>query len=625
MTIINARIRRALLAGLLAVAVPGTALGQAGKVAYSKEIAPILTTFCTGCHGGARPKGSLRLDHLKTDEDAAGFKAWAKVVEVLRSGEMPPTGKPKPSTAESDRLVRWIEDAMLKVDCTKTRDPGSVTLRRLNKVEYKNTVRDLVGITYQPTEDFPSDDVGYGFDNIGDVLTLSPLLMEKYLAAAERIAELAFQNPRTKAQLLPRLPGPKEDRAEAAREILKPFVRRAYRRPAFPDEVERLAKFVALAEKNGDSFEHGVRLAVQATLASPHFLFHVERTPRAKGEMTVFPVSESELASRLSYFLWSTMPDEELFGLAERKELRAKDNLERQVRRMLKDPRAHALTENFAGQWLQLRSVKTVTPDKKSYPGFDDALRQAMIRETELFFETVVREDRSVLDFLDADFTFVNERLAKHYGIPGVKGPDFRKVSLAALPRRGVLTQASILTVTSNPSRTSPVKRGKWILENILNTPPPPPPPDVPELDDGKELKGTLRQRMEQHRTNALCASCHQRLDPLGFGFENFDGIGGWRDREGKFPVDASGTLPGGQSFKGPLELVAILKGRQSEFRRCLADKMLTYALGRGLELYDRCALDDICSAVERDGNRFSSLVLAVVRADAFQNRRGRK
>jgi hypothetical protein len=623
MRLLAPRLSRSLaLLALMLCSLPAGAADEA-KSTFVGDIAPILATYCTGCHGGAKPKGGLKLDAIKTDTEAAGnIKIWHKVLETLRAGEMPPAGKKKPSADEYERIVRWIEDDMLKVDCTKGRDPGMIGVRRLNRAEYRNTIRDLLGVDYHAADDFPSDDVGYGFDNIGEVLTLSPLLVEKYLAAAEKIAELAFQNPATKARLLPRLPGPKEDKQEAARDILRPFVRLAYRRPPSPDEVDRLAKFVALAEKNGESFERGMQLAVQATLASPHFVFRVERTQRAKGGQTVFAISDYELASRLSYFLWSSMPDAPLFALAENKTLRG--NLERQVRRMLQDPKARALTDNFAGQWLQLRSVESVTPDKAHYPAFDESLRRAMVRETQLFFETIVREDR-ILDFLDADYTFVDARLAKHYGMKDIKGPEFRKVSLVGTPRRGVLTQASILTVTSNPSRTSPVKRGKWILENVLNAPPPPPPPDVPELEEtGTELKGSLRQRMEQHRVNPLCASCHQRMDPLGFGFENFDGIGGWREREGKFAIDASGTLPGGQSFKGPLELVAILKGREAEFRRCLAEKMLTYALGRGVELHDRCALDDIGTAVVRGGNRFSSLILAVVESEPFQKRKGR-
>jgi hypothetical protein len=590
------------------------------NLSFVKDIAPILTQYCTRCHGGKRPKGSVSLERFKTDEDARKEpRLWEAVAQNLRSGDMPPAGKPRPSAAETDRLLAWIDVQTAAGDCTQARDPGRVTLRRLNRAEYKNTIRDLVGIDFKPADDFPADDVGYGFDNIGDVLSLSPLLMEKYLAAAEKIAELAFKDPAARKRLTQ--PGEGKKRTERAGAILENFARRAYRRPVTQDEVSRLRRFVDLALQNGDTFERGLQVAVQATLVSPHFLFRVERSPR--GHLAVFPITDHELAARLSYFLWSSMPDDELFRLAAEGSLRK--HLEAQARRLLRDPKARALTENFAGQWLQTRNLRTMTPDPGTYPAFDEALRAAMAQETALFFEAIVKEDRSVLDFLDADFTFVNERLARHYGLPGVKGPEFRRVSLAATERRGVLTQASILTVTSNPTRTSPVKRGKWILDNILNTPPPPPPPDVPELEEQKgELKGSLRQRMELHRANALCASCHQRMDPLGFGFENFDGIGQWRTREGKFAIDPSGVLPGGQSFKGPRALVAILKTKAAEFRRCLAEKMLTYALGRGLESYDRCTVDDISAEVGRNDNRFSSLVLAVVKSDAFQKRKGR-
>jgi hypothetical protein len=294
---------------------------------------------------------------------------------------------------------------------------------------------------------------------------------------------------------------------------------------------------------------------------------------------------------------------------------------------MLKDPKSRALVENFAGQWLQLRNLKTISPDPATYPAFDESLRTAMMKETELFFETVLREDRSILDFLDTPYTFVNERLAKHYGIDGIKGDKFQRVELKDKARGGVLTQASILTLTSNPTRTSPVKRGKWILENILGTPPPPPPPDVPELKDDKQvvLSGSLRQRMEQHRTKPDCAVCHDKLDPLGFGFENFDGIGGWRTKDGTFAIDSSGVLPDGKTFNGPAELRAILKSRSQDFCRCLSEKMLTYALGRGLEYYDRCAVDDVVAAVAREQYKFSALVLAVVRSELFQYRKHRK
>jgi mono/diheme cytochrome c family protein len=592
------------------------------KPSFVRDVAPILAKYCIQCHGGKRPKGDMSLEQFKTDADALKQpKLWENVAANLRSGDMPPAGKPKPSAAEMDRVLTWIDTQTAQVDCTKARDPGRVTLRRLNRAEYKNTIRDLIGIDFKPADDFPADDVGYGFDNIGDVLSLSPLLLEKYLAAAEKIAEMAFKEPAARRRILITRKG--GNPRDYPRFVIENFARRAYRRPVTPDEVTRLHRFVDLAVSNGDPHVRGIQLAVQATLVSPHFLFRVERTPRARGDKRVFDITGHELASRLSYFLWSSMPDDELFRLAGEKSLR--DNLEAQVRRMLQDPKARGLTENFAGQWLQIRNLRTMTPDPGTYPAFDEPLRSAMARETELFFETIVKEDRSILDFLDADFTFVNERLARHYGLADIKGDEFRRVSLAGVERRGVLTHASILTVTSNPTRTSPVKRGKWILDNILNTPPPPPPPDVPELEEQKgELKGSLRQRMEMHRSKPICASCHQRMDPLGFGFENFDGIGAWRTHEGKFAIDPSGVLPGGQTFKGPKELVAILKTKEAEFRRCLVEKMLTYALGRGLEAYDRCAVDDICAEVARNGNRFSSLVLAIVKSDPFQKRKGR-
>jgi hypothetical protein len=419
-------------------------------------------------------------------------------------------------------------------------------------------------------------------------------------------------------------------RNECARAILERFASRAYRRQATAGEVGRLIRFVDLAEQSGESFERGIQLAVEAVLSSPQFLFRVELDPRPrqKGEQMplVREVNEIELAARLSYFLWSSMPDDELLGLAREGRLREGDTLERQVRRMLADPKARALVENFGDQWLHLRLLDNINPDAKQFPGFDEALRGAMLEETRLFFESVVREDRSVLDFLDANDTFVNERLARHYGIPGVKGEEFRRIVLNDDRRGGLLGQASILTVTSNPTRTSPVKRGKWILEQILGSPPPPPPPDVPELKEDKEvvLSGSLRQRMEQHRANPSCASCHSRMDPLGFGLENYDAIGGWRDKDGKFPIDASGTLPSGQSFEGPKALKAILKSRDREFVRCLAEKMLTFSLGRGLDYHDACAVDRIVAAMAEHNNTFSTLVWEIVRSDPFQKRRTR-
>ena len=442
--------------------------------------------------------------------------------------------------------------------------------------------------------------------------------------------------------------------AAGARVILEKFTRRAWRRPVASAEIDRLMQLYTSVRQSGDSFEAAVKLAMKAVLVSPNFLFIGSSPvdgPRVKfaSSSTVAgvanpgashasapiprggdpgyssgpqPIDEYALASRLSYFLWSSMPDDELLDLADHGQLRA--NLPAQVRRLLASPKAHALVENFAGQWLQIRSLETFSPDKKLFPDYDPVLRNAMERETQLFFEHIMREDRSLFDFLTADYTFVNARLAKLYGLPGVTGEDFQQVSLEGTPRRGVLTQASVLTLTSNPTRTSPVKRGKWVLENLLGTPPPPPPPNIPDLDDkNRHLTGTLRQQLEQHRANATCASCHARMDPIGFGLENFNAIGAWRDKDGDAAIDSGGVLANGDKFANASELAKLLaEKRRWEFLHCLADRALIYALGRGTEYYDRPALDEIVKQVEARGDKFSALMLAVVESFPFQNRR---
>jgi hypothetical protein len=528
-----------------------------------------------------------------------------------------------------------------------------VTVRRLNRTEYNNTIRDLIGLDLRPADDFPDDDTGHGFDNNADVLALPPILLEKYLAAAERVIDAAFRDDSARRRLLNpppdvvplafrnitlperdhvrnRLvlskddlppPDPVEEERQRAYPILMAFADRAYRRPATHDEVNRLLRFVEDALRNGEKTEDGIRVAFQAVLCSPSFLFRIESGSEAdRGR-----VNDFELAVRLSYFLWSSCPDEELFAHATRGTLRQGNNLIRQVRRMLAAPKSRALAEIFAGQWLQTRGLRDFRPDPALFPDFDESLRTAMIRETELFFGAVVREDRSVLDFLDGDFTFVNERLAKHYKLVGVRGDEFRRVSLVGTPRRGVTTQAGVLAVTSNPTCTSPVKRGRWVLDNILGTPPPGPPPGVEQLKEANEANGaTLRQRMERHRTNANCASCHAAMDPLGFGLESFDATGALRTHDGGLPIDDAGALPDGRSFNGADGLRAVLLERREAFARCLTQKMLTYALGRGPERGDRWAVTDIARKLADNEYRFSALVLAIVHSDPFQTRTGR-
>jgi hypothetical protein len=410
---------------------------------------------------------------------------------------------------------------------------------------------------------------------------------------------------------------------ESARHILADFARRAWRRPVEAAEIERLMELYVLAAENAEPFEERVKLALKAALVSPNFIFHGAPATGAPVATGVHPVDEFVLASRLSYFLWSSMPDEELFDLARRGELRG--NLEPQIRRMLGSPKAAAFVSSFAGQWLQTRVVNDLAPDREVFPGFDQALRVGFQRETEMLFAHIMREDRSVLEFLDADYTFVNERVAQHYGLPAVEGSDFRRISLAETPRRGVLTQGGVLALTSNPNRTSPVKRGKWVLENLLGAPPPPPPPNVPELDDPKrQLTGTLREQMQQHRENPMCSSCHTQMDAIGFALENFDGIGTWRERDGEAAIDVSGRLASGESFQGALDLARLLATtRRNEFVRCLATKMLTYALGRGPEPADRHTIKQIVSEVEAGGYRFASVITAIVNSVPFQLRRG--
>jgi hypothetical protein len=428
--------------------------------------------------------------------------------------------------------------------------------------------------------------------------------------------------PESTKRILSVLPGEGVSETQAAEASLRSFARRAYRRPITDTEVQRLVQLFDLAKKEGEPFEQAIKLPLKAVLVSPHFLFRIEDDPKNPNDVRT--LSDHELATRLSYFLWSTMPDEELSRLADQGQLRQPLVLHAQIQRMLKHPNAVALTENFAGQWLMLRTIPTLTPDVNVYRGWDEQLRSALVRETELFFEHVVKEDRSVLEFLDARYTFVNDRLSWHYGIPNVKGNEFRKVQLPDSRRGGLVTQGSILLVTSNATRTSPVKRGKWVYENILGLTAPPAAPDVPELEK-QELKGTLRQRMEQHRANPSCAGCHAKLDPLGFGLENFDGIGKWRDTDEGHKVDASGVLPDGSKFNGPAELRKIFLAKSDLFRRCLAEKLLTYALGRGLEFYDKCVIDDLVSKLKQGDDRFSALVQAIVETDAFQKRRGKR
>jgi hypothetical protein len=400
--------------------------------------------------------------------------------------------------------------------------------------------------------------------------------------------------------------------------------RRAFRRPVTREEMTPYLALMARAQQAGDTFDEALAVALQAILVSPDFLFRIEQDHLATETTSVFPVREFELATRLSYFLWSSLPDDPLLDLASRGELRRPGVLEAQVKRMLADPKAQALVEEFGGQWLQFRALESVAPDRDRFPAFDNYLRLSMRQETMRFLEYIVREDRSVLDFLDARYTFLNERLARHYGVEGVTGPEFRKVELTDPQRGGVLTQASVLTVSSYATRTSPVLRGKWILDNLLDAPPPDPPPGVPALDEQEVgTAASLRQQMEAHRADPTCASCHRRMDPLGFGLENYDAIGAWRAMDGRFPIDPAGELPDGRTFHQPSELRSILLEDRQDFARALTSKLMTYALGRGLTRADKPTIRRIVSRLPEHDYRFSGLVLEIVTSLPFQNRKG--
>ncbi|MCC6796944.1 MAG: DUF1592 domain-containing protein [Candidatus Hydrogenedentes bacterium] len=599
--------------------------------AYESTVVPFTKQYCLSCHDAEHAKGDVDFESYESPELAlADVEFWRKVSEMVQTGQMPPKKQPQPTAEEIAAVVAFLDGEHTAQRAAAKPDPGRVTMRRLNRAEYNNTVRDLLGVDFRPADDFPADDTGYGFDTIGSVLSLSPLLMEKYLAAAERIAhdvvvrESCDDVTGAKRYVFTCEHPNKPHAKVCAERVLEPLARRAYRRPPASEEIEKLTGFVDLAYENDDTFEQGIEIALQAILVSPQFIYRIEHNAPARFGKEERRLEDYELASRISYFIWSSMPDAELLDAAHDGALRNPRVLRTQLQRMLRDPRSIALADHFAGQWLEFRNMTIADPDPKLFPLFNDGLRNAMTQETMLFFESIVQNDRSILDFIDADYTYLNEALAKHYGIDGVTGAAFRRVVVDPAQRGGVLTHASILTVTSYPTRTSPVLRGVWVLQNILASPPPPPPPDVPALEAAKiDPNAPMRAKLEEHRKNESCASCHARIDPLGFGLENFDAVGAWRTTEGGQTIDNSGTLPDGRSFSGVAELKKTLMDRKDDFARCLTQKMLTYGLGRGLEPYDAPAIDKMVENLARNDYRFSALVYEIVRSLPFQKRRG--
>ncbi len=735
----------------------------------------VLDRYCVTCHNPAQAQADLDLSDGRNRLANVGDHAevWERVVQKLRSGAMPPPGMPRPDPTTYDSLSGYLEMALDSAANARP-DPGRPVLHRLNRGEYNNAVRDLLDLEIDSGSLLPPDAAsGHGFDNIADTLTLSPLLMERYLSAAKRVSRLAIgdvrappvtetyvvsRNLEQKGRVSEELPfgsrggtalrhyfpldadyivrirlpgdgtaanvgldgdtkpgnelelrldgrrmmlfsvgngrGPDEDlevriparagmrsvgvsflkdtskhegpgRASpegrvdwvsiegpydasgpgdtpsrnkifvchpsgdederiCAIQILSTLARRAFRRPVSEDDIQRLLGLYDIG-RNVEGFEAGVGMALQGILISPEFLFRFERDPEGAVGETAYPISDLELASRLSFFLWSSLPDEELLELAQAGTLSDPALLPQQVRRMLDDPRSQALVNNFALQWLHVRNLDSMSPpDPTVFPEFTENLRDAFKTEVDLFFQDIMRNDRSILDLLDANDTFLNEPLARHYGVPGLYGNHFRRVRLADENRWGLLGKGAILTVTSYATRTSPTLRGKWVMENLLGAPPPPPPPQIPPLEESIEAgKLSMRDRMAMHRTNPACASCHNLMDPPGFALENFDGIGRWRTMSGdRSPLDTSGELPDGARFEGPAGLSQVLLGRREQFARTFTEKLLTYALGRGIEYYDGPALRRITRQAAGSDYRWSSVVLAVVESVPFQMRR---
>ncbi len=612
----------------LVLALSAALVPRAADEAYSfRDAQQFVGQFCAECHGPQKPQGGLNLKRFETQEQVlAERKVWDEVLTRVRSGEMPPKSTKRTPPPEEARLafVRWAGQTLRRVACDDTPRPGPAPVRRLNKSQYRATVRDLLSVHFDASHALPDDGAGgEGFDNAAETLFFSPVHAEKYLEAAKEALGYAARDSAARARVFVALPDDRTPADEAARRVLERFAARAFRRPVRDGEVDRLMALFRRDQARGHPFDESVLYALQAVLISPHFLFRVEEpatSPEPKR------LTDHELAVRLSYFLWNSMPDDRLTELADAKKLNDEEVLKGEMVRLLKDRKARGLSESFAGQWLETRRLGTeVKPDRKLFPRYTDELESAMREEPTLFLLEIFAENRSLLDLLDSDFTYADGALARLYGVPPPSG--FGQPKRVALPkgshRGGVLTMASVLTVSSYPHRTSPVLRGKWVLETILGTPPPPPPPDVPDLpEDKKQAEGkTLRERFVAHRANATCAACHDRIDPLGFGLENYDAVGRWRDQDNGRPVDATGALPDGTRFDGPDELKKVLLDRKDEFARHLSAKILGYALGRGLVNEDYCVVDKAVERLKQNEYRSQVLLWEVINSVPFRYR----
>lgn len=592
---------------------------------FQQKVRPLVGKYCLGCHNASHKEAGVDLSGV--NDPAAALRQrrlWKRAAARIAAGEMPPPGAKDPSKKDRDLLVRWMQAAAAHLDPKdpSAGDPGPSLLRRLTRTEYNLTIRDLFGLDFDSAQEvgMPDSEVTTGFTNLAAALNLSPALLDKYLAAADKIADRVFRDGRARQQLLSVAEGEGLGERERASQILARLLRRAYRRPARPVEVERLLAVYDRAAREG-GFEAGVRGALRPVLISPHFLFRVEGDPAGPAPARV---SDHELAVRLAYFLWSRMPDDTLATLADQGKLSDPAVLEAQVARMLADPRAQALTEGFGKQWLQFGAVQNARPSTEFFPAFTLRLRRAMYDETATFFDHLRTEDRSILELLDADYTYVNAELAKHYGIEGVSGTQMQRVILKPEHHRGgLLGMGSVLALTSHTHRTSPTQRGKYVLEVLFGTPPPPPPPQAGLLkeDKGKEPRN-FREQLARHASDAACAGCHRKMDPLGFALDNYDAVGAWRESTSDRPLDTTGELPTGEKLKGAADLKQVILSRRGEFARNMAAQLLSYALGRELVDSDDYTLHGLETDLERGGYRFSVLVRGIVNSIPFQHRR---
>lgn len=620
-----------------AVLLTAFALAPAGSAAdappsFKAAAEPLLKAYCFKCHDGNRVEGGVSLAAADDPSALRTRQLWKRSLARIEAGEMPPEeAKPLPP-AEKAKLAAWLKSAANFVDCDPTRrDPGEPLLRRLTRTEYENTVRDLFGvfINTRTAVGMPDEEFGDGrFDNLAAGLRVSPTLMDKYYTAADKVADLVFANDGAKNRLLTPKPGGKLADRDAAKETFTTLARRAYRRPPDPADVDRLLGFYDKARAKGGSHDDGVRAALKPVLVSPRFLFRFEENRPASGKSPGVPVDDFELATRLSYFLWASMPDDELFRVAAAKKLTDPAEFDKQVARMLKDGKAHALTDALATHWVGLKHLPKARPTQEFFPTFHDGTKRWLGEEVRAFVDHLRTADRPVTDLLDADYTFANQELAAFYGLPPLTGNQMRKVPLKPEHHRGgLLGMGAVLAMTSHTFRTSPTQRGKYVLDVIFGTPPPPPPANAGTLagDDPKNKKKaplTFKEQLARHATQANCAGCHKKIDPLGFALDNYNAVGLWREGTKEFPLDVSGVLPSGEKVTGAGDLKRVILARKDDFARNLAAKVLEYALGRELDGQDECTVNEVHAALRKNGYQFSTLIAETAKSVPFRQRR---